>query len=404
MAGDGERRTIVVAGAGIGGLTAALALAAAGYRIVIVERADQLSVVGAGIQIAPNAGRILAGLGLEDAFAAAAIEPEALEIRSAASGRVLTRLPAALFRERYGFPYRVIHRADLQRVLVEAVAASPKITLMLGATIAAALPRDDGVAVRIDGPGCADELTAAAVIGADGVRSTLRAEVRGDSAPVPTGRTARRALVPAEAVAGLLSMKRTGLWLGPDAHIVHYPVQGGTAVSIVVLMAERWDEPGWNVPGERGELLARFANASAGVKNLLSAAESWQKFALMTVDGSRSWCKGRLALLGDAAHAMMPFLAQGAAMAIEDAAVLADCLDGASDIPAALGAYEAARKPRVIRVAEASRRTGTDYHWQGPMAFARDAALTLAGTRLILDRADWIYRWRAPERKAAITR
>ena len=404
MAGDGERRTIVVAGAGIGGLTAALALAAVGYRIVIVERADQLSVVGAGIQIAPNAGRILASLGLEDAFAAAAIEPEALEIRSAASGRVLTRLPAALFRERYGFPYRVIHRADLQRVLVEAVAASPKITLMLGATIAATLPGDDGVAVRVDGPAGADEVIAAAVIGADGVRSTLRADVRRDSAPVPTGRTAWRALVPAEAVAGLLPMKRTGLWLGPDAHIVHYPVQGGTAVSIVVLVAERWDEPGWNVPGERGELLARFANASAGVKNLLSAAESWQKFALMTVDGSQSWCKGRLALLGDAAHAMMPFLAQGAAMAIEDAAVLADCLDGASDVPAALGAYEAARKPRVIRVAEASRRTGTDYHWQGPMAFARDAALTLAGTRLILDRADWIYRWRAPERKAAITR
>jgi salicylate hydroxylase len=389
----GERPIIVIIGAGIGGLTAALSLSAAGFRVFVAERADRLSEVGAGIQLSPNAGRVLAGLGLDRAIAAAAIEPATLEIRSGASGRVLVALPIAAFRQRYGFPYRVIHRADLQTILANAIAADPSITLECAATVADTLLQPEGPLVRIRTAHGVDVVPAAAIVAADGVWSTFRQRVAGSATPQATGRTAWRALIPADNARDLVAMDRTALWLGPHAHLVHYPVAKGAAVNVVAIVEERWDKPGWSAVGDPAEIARHFARWSPAVRRLIAAPVSWQKFAITRIDARGPWTNDRLALLGDAAHAMDPYLAQGAAMAIEDADILADRLRAVADVPAALRAYEAGRKARVVLVAAAARRVGAQYHYGGLMAFARDAALRLAGERLILERNDWIYRW-----------
>jgi salicylate hydroxylase len=183
------------------------------------------------------------------------------------------------------------------------------------------------------------------------------------------------------------------LWLGRQAHVVHYPIAQGAAINVVAVVEEKWDKPGWSAIGEPAELVTRFENWPAAARKLLAGPVNWQKYAIAEVDPNGTWAQERMALLGDAAHAMSPFLAQGAAMAIEDAAVLSDSMRGAADIPAALVRYETARKPRTVRMAEASRQAGEQYHDAGLMALGRDLALRFAGERLILDRNDWIYRW-----------
>jgi salicylate hydroxylase len=394
QAKGGERQTIIVVGAGIGGLTAALALAAASFRIIVVERSDHLSEAGAGIQIAPNAGRVLASLGLAEKVSAVAIEPEAIDVRSGVNGKVLASIPGPSYRARYGEPYRVIHRADLQAVLAAAVDANPNVTLELGATVAQTLPQPDGLLVRIQRPGGIDVVPAVAIVAADGVWSTFREKINSGAKPQPTGRTAWRALIPADVARDLVSMARINLWLGRNAHLVHYPVAQGSAVNVVAIVDEVWDRPGWSAVGDRAEIARRFRAWPLRARHLIAAPVSWQKFAINRVAANAPWTSDRLVLLGDAAHAMEPYLAQGAAMAIEDAAVLAGHLRGATDVPAALRAYEAARKPRVAAVASAAARTGRQYHFAGPLAFARDTALHFAAERLILERNDWIYNWR----------
>jgi len=388
-----EPRTIVIVGGGIGGLTAALALARAGMRAIVAERADHLSEAGAGIQISPNAGRVLAELGLDAKLAAAAIEPAAIEIRSGADGRVLTSVPGAKFRSRYEIPYRVLQRADLLHVLADAVEANPNCTLHYAASLAQTLPQGDGFLARIQTAGGIDVVPAAAIIGADGVWSSLREKIANSGRPQSTGRTAWRAVVPADVARDLVPMDRVSLWLGPDAHLVHYPVAQGSAVNIVATVREELPKAAWSSPGDRNEINRRFKDWPTRARHIIAAPLAWQKYPVQRVPAEATWADGRLALLGDAAHAMAPFLAQGACMAIEDAAVLAGKLGNATDIPAALSAYAIARKGRVAKVARAAERAGAVYHYGGPLAFARDVALRLRGPELILDRNDWIYRW-----------
>lgn len=389
-----ERQTIVIAGAGIGGLTAALALARAGYRVVIAERTAELSEAGAGIQIAPNAGRVLASLGLDDAIGARAIEPQAIDVRRWHDGATLASIAGSAFRERYDFPYRVLHRADLQSILLAAAMRDPAIDIELDATLADRLTTDDGLLARIRRPSGGEVVPAVAVIGADGVWSETRRAIGGRSMPAATGRTAWRAVIAADDVRDLVTLDRVGLWLGPGGHLVHYPVAGGSAVNVVAIVREDWDKRGWSGLGSRDEIVARFVGWAREAQSLIDAGLSWHKHAILTVDSRGPWVEGRTALLGDAAHAMVPFLAQGAAMAIEDAAVLAACLYGGADIAEGLRDYAAIRKTRVRRVALASDDAGRHYHDSGAMAFARDTALRIAGERLILNRNDWIYRWR----------
>jgi salicylate hydroxylase len=390
----GERPTIVIAGAGIGGLTAALSVAEAGFRVVIVERSAELIEIGAGIQLSPNAGRVLAAFGLEDEIAAAAIEPVAIDVRNGASGASLLTIPVAAFAARYGFPYRVIHRADLQTTLAAAVRRRSDIRLVLGARIDDVLARDDGLFIRARRTDGNEVLAAAGIVGADGVWSETRSRLAGARPAAPTGRTAWRTVIPIDNAPASLAVDRVGLWLGARAHLVHYPVARGAAVNVVAIVEEAFDKPGWAARADYRFVAERFRDWCADVRALVSAPTPWQKFAINTVDPSGPWVDGRTALLGDAAHAMAPFLAQGAAMAIEDAAVLGRALaTSPDDVPAAFAAYATERKPRVAQVWKAARRTGGHYHQTGFTAVARDFILRTAGPSFVLGRNDWIYRW-----------
>ena len=389
----GERQTIVICGAGIGGLVAALAIAEAGYHVVVCERAEELTEIGAGIQLSPNAGRILAGLGLEKAIGDIAIQPKAIDVRNGKTGRVVASIPVDAFRDRYGYPYQVIHRAALQAVLAKAVRRRHDAELRFGAVIGDVLSKRGMLFVKTQKAGGSELIAASGLIGADGVWSATRGRIAGASEPRSTGRTAWRAVIPLDNAPASLAADRVTLWLGSEAHLVHYPVADGAAINVVANVEEEWDKPGWTAPGDRVWLLERFGAWTTEVRELLNAPFSWLKWAITAVDPGGPWTDGAVALLGDAAHAMPPFLAQGAAMAIEDAAVLGRALGAAPDVAAGFHAYEAERKPRVTRVWKAARRSGEHYHLGPRMAALRDLALGVAGPAIVLRQNDWIYRW-----------
>jgi len=399
VAADG----VLIAGAGIGGLTAALALGRRGIAVTLLEQAEKLEEAGAGIQLAPNATRILAALGLADRLKAAIIQPLAIRLRSGPSGREIAtmRLDTAAMPHRYGAPYWVIHRADLQKALIEAIADEPGITLMLGAMVDNfAVDNTAGVraTVRRSGAGKAEaDYGGAALIGADGLWSRLRALLGDRTAPRFAGRSAFRAIIPAAQGSPQDREPIINMWMAPEGHLVHYPVRAGAAVNIVAVCGGRWQSPAWNTCAGRDEVLERFPAAAwaPAARELLATPERWQKWALYDREPSTSWGRGPVTLLGDAAHPMLPFLAQGAAMAIEDAFVLArDLARSPGDHIAGLRDYEAARRPRTAGVQRASRRNDFRFHLRQPAAFVRDAALRALGGERLLAQYDWIYQWR----------
>ena len=390
-------RTVVIAGAGIGGLTAAIALAQRGFRVSIIEQAERLEAIGAGIQLSPNASRLLIGLGLGERLAPSVVAPQALNVMNARTGRVLAR--AALgddATKRYGAPYWVIHRGDLHTVLRETVEATPLIELKLGIRAEDFAADDNGVTVGGKRGTQPVETHGAALIGADGVWSVLRERLGHATQPRFAHHTAWRALVAADAVSPALRAPAVNLWLGRHAHLVHYPVRGGSLVNVVAILRDHWRETGWSAAGDRDELLARYPAGMwhAAPRELIAAASSWQKWALYDCRPLKQWGKGPVTLLGDAAHPMLPYLAQGAAMAIEDAAVLAQCLaQSPDDAPAALRSYENKRQKRTARAQRAARRNGAVYHMGGAEAFLRGLALVAMRGTGLLRQYNWLYRW-----------
>ena len=396
--------SILIAGAGIGGLTAALALARYGFRVKLFDQMERLEEAGAGIQLAPNATRVLISLGLADRLKSGIVEPAAIRIRSGPSGRQLAALPLqdaadAGMTGRYGGPYWVIHRADLHKALTEAVAAEPGISLTLGAPVNDFTIAGDNVRATIHPRSrewTGEGHDGAILIGADGLWSRLRALLGDRAAPRFAGRGAFRAVVRADHLPVQHREPVVNVWLGRGGHVVHYPVRAGAAVNIVAVCSDRWQSVAWSTGAERDAVLRRFPPSAwtAPVRELLAAPEHWQKWALYDRPPLREWGRGPVTLLGDAAHPMLPFLAQGASMAIEDAAVLTQELARSpSDQVAALRRYEAARQPRTARVQHAARRMDFNYHVRGPAAFARDTALRVLGGRRLLAQHDWIYRW-----------
>ena len=391
-------RTIVIAGAGIGGLTAALTLARAGYRAVVLEQAPRLEPVGAGIQLSPNATRVLVDLGLAEGLRPHVVAPEAIRVVDARTGRDIVRIPLGDATERYGSPYWVIHRADLQAALAISAAENADVTLRLGMRVEDFAIHRHGITVEArDAQGPRDE-QCSALIGADGLWSTLRARLGDRRQPVFARRTAWRAVVPAAQLTEEFRAPLTALWLGRHAHLVHYPVKAGREVNIVAIIRDDWREPGWSAPGQRGELAERFAHFAPQARALIAMPDRWQKWALFDRPAGRPRHQDPVALIGDAAHPMLPFLAQGGAMAIEDAAVLAHCLEQESVDPArALRAYESQRRSRVARAQREARRNSGIYHLGGPLGWARNRLLAALGGERLLRRYDWIYGW-PPER------
>ena len=395
-------RTIIVAGAGIGGLTAALSLAAKGIRVIILEKAERLEEAGAGLQVSPNASRILIDLGLQPRLSPRAVTPEAVNIMSARAGGEIARLPlgeaAGL---RAGAPYWVMHRADLQGALQAAVNDHPDIDLRLGCQFEDVTRHAKGLTVVQRRDDKRQQELATALVGADGIWSAVRNHLFPEVQPQFSGLIAWRGTLDATSLPREYTAPRVQIWMGPDAHLVAYPISAARQINVVAIVPGTWNRPGWSAPGDANELKNAFASQRwpSTARMLLGAVDGWRRWALFTLPDLGEWTNGAIALLGDAAHAMLPFAAQGAGMAIEDAAVLAKTLsespsDNPADITAALKRYGRQRRGRVRRVQRAARQQGRIYHLTGPMALARDLAIRAMGPERMLTRQDWIYDWR----------
>lgn len=412
---------LVVVGGGIGGLAAALACARQGWRLDVLEQAAAFGEVGAGIQLGPNAVRVLQGWGLGGALERVAAFAPRLEVRSALSGSLLARLPLGPSAvQRYGAPYATLARADLHSLLLEAVQSTGRVALHLNTQVLDIAQDAQGVTLHSaqhartehdnTTPTTPTRHHAPLVIGADGLWSRVRAQLLHDGPPRSTGHWAYRSLVAQRSLPAALRTTAITAWLGPRFHAVQYPVRGGEWLNVVVVMREPSGAPSdapphWNHSANT-DWQAPLRHAAAPLQALVQAMPTWRRWMLCDRPALRSaaeQAQGRIALLGDAAHPMRPYLAQGAGMALEDAAALAYCLGpGAGkpppDIAQALQRYAQARWQRNARVQARAERNGALFHWQGPLRWARNAALRTLGPRL-LD-MPWLYGYRAPQVEA----
>ena len=323
MTAPAKHDTILIAGGGIGGLACAIALSQTGWKAVVLERAEAFEEAGAGIQLGPNATRLLSRWGVWQGLEAARVLPQRLLIHDGLSGNLLAQVPLGQAMGRYGAPYAALHRADLQAALLDKAKRSKAIRIQTGFEVTGFEETKNGITVK---SGNGKQASGAGLIGADGLRSTIRAQLDIGVEPQPSGHTAWRALLPANAAPMGFGPADIGLWLGPGAHMVHYAVKGGAKVNLVAVVEGDLADQGWNAPGEPQDLLPRFMVWSAAPRSLLEAATAWRRWALASAKPLGRWGDGRVTLLGDAAHPILPFLAQGGAMAIEDAAMLAQAI------------------------------------------------------------------------------
>ena len=372
----------IVVGAGIGGLTAALVLARKGLRVSVHERAPAFSEIGAGIQISPNASRLLCALGLEPGLRELASAPAAIEMRSWRGERLFTQALGVVAEQRFCAPYLNLHRADLHRLLVDAIAGEARIELQLGAAVATVEQAGEIVRLQLEN---GQTRQADLVIGADGIRSAVRGALFGPERPRYTGCVAWRGVIPVDALAAHRPATVSALWMGPGAHFVHYYVRGGRLLNFVAVVEQPgWEAESWSERGRKENLVAAFAGWHPGIAAITEAAdpEGCYRWGLFDRPPMPAWTSGRITLLGDACHPMLPFMAQGACMAIEDAVTLGECLAADGDVVTALRRYEAARRPRTAAVQQKSRINKTLYHLRGTPARLRD--LTLPRTAALL--------------------
>ena len=388
---------ILIAGGGIGGLAAALVLGRAGHVVDVLEQADGFREIGAGIQIGPNAFRLFEHLQLTDAITRVAYFPEHLCLRDVLSGETVIRVPAGSnARKIYGYSYGVIHRADIHNVFLDACRSLANVRLYTNARIERFVDQGDSVRVQLaDGR----SLHAAALIGADGLWSTVRQAILGDGPPRVSGHIAYRAVLRAEDVPKHLFSPDVTLWGGEKTHLVHYPLRRGELFNLVaVFHSDRYEE-GWDTYGDPAELEARFAAAAPQVRELLARIETWKMWVLCDREPVASWSRGRVTLLGDAAHPMLQYLAQGACMAIEDAVTLGKAITHTQgDLPAAFAAYETARYLRTGRVQLTARLYGDIYHASGVARELRNALFRSGEESAGFLGQGWLYRGIEPDR------
>ena len=374
---------VLIAGGGIGGLTAALCLAQVGHRVSVLEQASEFGEIGAGIQLSPNCTRVLHHLGLAADLEACAFLPEGTQFRHWRSGKVISQRPLGQVAvQRYGAPYYHIHRGDLLRVLVTAARQQAGISLHLNERVESVQQDVDGVAVNTQ----QGHYQADLLVGADGIHSVVRGYLWGEAKPTFTGNVAWRALVPTNALPEGLVRPMSTAWWGPHKHFVHYYVRQGEYVNCVCVVEKAgWEVESWTEPGDYDELKSDFAGWHSDIQTLIESADrsSLFKWALFDRPPMSAWGQGRITLLGDACHPTLPFMAQGAAMAIEDGAVLAGCLPSPQtsvvDLEVALQRYETLRKPRTAGIQNGSRRNARIFHMTGIQAWLRNRAASRAG-------------------------
>ena len=382
---------VLVAGAGIGGLSAAIALGRRGLTVHVLEAEAEFGEVGAGLQIGPNGSRIVESWGLGDKLKAISVRPQMLVIRDALAGKRLATMPLGDdIKKRHGGPYQVVERRRLHSMLLAAAREVPGVTISSSFRVASI--ETGGAGVRImsgDGRG----LEGRALICADGARSRLRSLLFG-GAPAPSGKVAWRATVAPSALPGRPDKDAVSLWLAPNTHLVLYLCGPDGPLNAVAVV----DESAAGLQGgESGvpELMAHFADWPAEVRDMLGHFAGWIKWPLWGLPPLEHWSKGAVTLLGDAAHPILPFLASGAVLALEDAEVLAvELARSPADAAEALKRYEARRLPRAGRVVAASARMGEIYHMSGAMRLARNATLAAIPRQLLLKRHDWLYGFR----------
>lgn len=385
---------ILIAGGGIGGLAAALACSRAGGAVRLFERAAEFSEVGAGIQLGPNVVKVLQGWGLREALASVAAFPNRLQVRNAVSGHELGVLRLGdVAVQRYGAPYATIHRADLHGLLLTALKERTGTELNLCCQVEQVAQEEDGVTLQAsDGRQMQGDI----LVGADGLWSRVRELLLGDGPPRVTGHLAYRTLVPQHSLPERLRSSQVTVWLGPNLHLVQYPVRRGEWLNVVGIVQgqSKADPDNWDHSANAAELRVAMADTCSPLQDLIRSIDHWRLWPLSDrapMRGAHEQAQGRVALLGDAAHPMRPYLAQGAGMALEDAAELGRVLTMPGlDAPAALQRYAVNRWQRNARVQARSIRNGQIFHACGLMRWGRDLSLKLLGERL-LD-LPWLYR------------
>ncbi|RWC88314.1 MAG: FAD-binding protein [Mesorhizobium sp.] len=402
---DTRSRQVVIAGAGIAGLTAAVAFAERGYPVQVFEQAQRLEAVGAGIQLSPNATRILRQLGVLDRLLSAVVRPEAVVLKDARTLRQLARVPLGEAGEsRWGAPYLVAHRADVQSALMARVAEIPDIHLTVGARVQRIATGSHGVTATVEIGGNTAEEQGSLLVGADGVWSSVRELVDAQRMASPrsrfSGELAWRTTVAADSSAGrafaaIGAADCVTTFLHTGFHMVVYPVSKGDAFNLVAFTKGERITEGWSGHADPGILAAAMRGTAPGLVKLVEIAGPWLTWPLHTVEQRQPWTMpAGIALIGDAAHAMTPFAAQGAAMAIEDAATLANLLaDFPGDLTQSLTIWEKLRRPRIEKVLKRGALNRLAWHARGPVALARNLVLaTRPGEKLAAD-LDWLYGW-----------
>ena len=384
-------RQILIAGGGIGGFAAALALSQKGRAVHLIEQAPDFGEIGAGIQLGPNVFKMFDVLGLTEAINDTAVFPDALVMMDAVTGERITRVPlnSNEFRARFEYPYGVIYRPDLHNALIDACKASPLVELTLKQTVVDFEDATAGVRVHTKS---GETYEGEALIAADGVWSRARAKIVNDGKPRVSGHIAYRAVLPTEDVPEHLRIKEVILWAGPKTHLVHYPLHRGDIFNLVaVFHSDRYEE-GWDAYGDTGELNRRFAGEHENVLMMLDKVETWKMWVLVDREPVKNWSKGRVTLLGDAAHPMLQYLAQGACMAIEDAVCLANKIDGSNgDCEAAFQAYQNDRYLRTARVQIMARVYGDFYHAAGVAGELRTMMLSQRTPAQAYAGSAWLY-------------
>lgn len=385
-------KTIIVGG-GIGGLAAALAAARRGHRVLVLERAPRFAELGAGIQIAPNGIHALARLGLGDRVRAIAVQMDELRLMDGLSGRRVAGLPMTEeYQDRFGAPYLVVHRAELHRLLLHACLAEPTVDLRGDAAVAGYRRLGDGIgvaAVLESG----EVVHGDALIGADGVHSAIRAQLLADGAPRVAGITVYRAIVPMQSIPeDIRHLSSVTWWTGPGCHLVHYPIGGGRFLNLAPSKETGVTEAFAGLPVARETVLDELSVLGGTARRLLELGEDWKIWSLIDRDPAHTWTDGPVALLGDAAHPMLHYLAQGACQALEDAVLLGELLDCPADgFPGRFERYNELRRERTARIQLGARESVRLWHAAGPAAAERDRALSAMSATQLHDHISWIH-------------
>ncbi|MFC2253681.1 3-hydroxybenzoate 6-monooxygenase [Labrys portucalensis] len=382
---------IVIAGAGIGGLATALGLARKGYASIVLERAPALGEIGAGIQLGPNAFHSFDYLGVGDAMRKLAVYVDRLRMMDALTAEEIASIDLTEpFQKRFGNPYAVIHRGDMHRVLVEACRADPLIDLRTGCAVTGYEEEGTSVTALLQG---GERVSGSLLIGADGLWSNIRTQLVGDGAPRVTGHTTYRSVIPTEQMPEDLRWNAATLWAGPKCHIVHYPLSDWKSFNLVVTYHNNAPEPVAGKPVSQEEVLTGFQHVHPRAQDIIRHGKDWKLWVLCDRDPTDSWTKGRVALLGDAAHPTLQYMAQGACMALEDAVCLSDEIAAhPGDHETALASYQHRRVTRTARIQLMSRAVGDHiYHPAGVHARLRNEIMSAKSQEQWYDTLQWLY-------------